>query len=440
MIILKIIMNVRENRNNKRKNNNDNNNPVPPKKLKTDEDIMKIIMTNGSDSDSTDGGDKNDGGEKCVNPLCDHKPFSKHDQKEIQVPKELNNIEDLIELGKLYHCQKLRTYCGLDLKILCNLVVPLTKLSQMIGMKSFKENLVTQIIFLLQDLDKKEKCNECFNCIAGKFCTAKNDGSMKNICIYGPPGTGKTAVSAILGEIYNNMGIIKGDGYVVAKRDTLISGYLGQTALKTSKFLNETLPKKGPDGKMTGGKIIILDEVYQFGSGVNSHSGGGDRDSFSKECIDTINQFLSENPSVLMICCGYKEDVANCVFSVNSGMERRFPFRYEIEAYNSKELMDIFLLKVKKCNWTMNVNMQELEKFFSDKAGQFPNYGGDIENYLYKCKVVHGYRCVYLEHEKKILTMADITKGFELFIKHKPPNMSNTMDLDYDGIYMMDTD
>ncbi len=437
-------MNVRETRGNKRKHTNNNNSPVPIKKSKLDEELIKKIMSinDGSSSDSDSNGDGNNNVQsQCINPLCDHKSYKKGDEvnKPPMIPMKINNIDDLIELGKMYHCKKMTEYCGLDLRILCNLVVPLTKLKNMVGMQSVKENMVNQIVFFLQNLDKSDnKCNECINCLCDKPCLTKSEGSMMNIVLYGPPGVGKTSLGAILGDIYNNMGIVKGDGYVIGRRSDFIAGYLGQTALKTTKFLDSTLPKKDPKtGLMTGGKIIILDEIYSFGSGTSSHSGGGDRDSFSKEFIDTLNQWLSENSNQLVICCGYKEDVAECFFAVNKGLERRFPFRYDIEPYNSEELMQIFVTKVKKCNWVLNVDMEELKTFFSDKASDFPNFGGDIENLLLKCKITHSHRVLFAKHERKSLNMEDIKTGFELFLKHKAPNdIDMDIDLTYDGIYM----
>ena len=52
----------------------------------------------------------------------------------------------------------------IDLKKLFNLIEPLTELKNLVGMQSVKESMVDQILFFLQKLNKKEKCNECINC------------------------------------------------------------------------------------------------------------------------------------------------------------------------------------------------------------------------------------------------------------------------------------
>ena len=61
-----------------------------------------------------------------------------------------------LESTILYHCKNLKEYKGIDLKILFDLIEPLSELSKMIGMKEVKENMVNQIIFFLQKLNQKE--------------------------------------------------------------------------------------------------------------------------------------------------------------------------------------------------------------------------------------------------------------------------------------------
>ena len=98
----------------------------------------------------------------------------------------------------------------------------------------------------------------------------------KPLLVKGEPGTGKTELGNILGKIYLAVGALKNDVFRVVKRSDLIAGYLGQTAIKTQKVIDQC----------TGG-VLFIDEAYSLG---NSEQ----RDSFSKECIDTLNQNLSE--------------------------------------------------------------------------------------------------------------------------------------------------
>jgi hypothetical protein len=88
--------------------------------------------------------------------------------------------------------------------------------------------------------------------------------------------THNTSVAKILGNIYKNTGILSKDGkFKIGYRDDFVGEYLGQTATKTRKFLNSCL-----------GGVLFIDEVYSLGPGQK------DKDSFSKEAIDTIGVAL----------------------------------------------------------------------------------------------------------------------------------------------------
>jgi SpoVK/Ycf46/Vps4 family AAA+-type ATPase len=309
-------------------------------------------------------------------------------------------------------------------------VEPLTKLSKMVGMKNVKENMVNQIVFFLQGFDKKDKCGECMNCINKRPCTVK-DENLKHVVIYGGPGIGKTELGKILAGVYKGMGLLSKGNFVVANRSDLVGEYLGHTAAKTDRFFRGTKLTTGgrKDGNI--GNVVFLDEFYQFAD--TEH-----RDSFSKECLDMINQILTEEKDLLVIVAGYKDAIEKCIFPVNQGLARRFPFVYELEKYTSEELKEIFLLKINNCGWKINMDMKKLSEFFSDNLSNFPFFGGDVETFLLKCKIVHGKRIFHDQSQKKVLTEGDINKGFEIFKTHRVSEATDMNNLDYDGIYMLE--
>lgn len=219
--------------------------------------------------------------------------------------------------------------------------------------------------------------------------------------------THNTSVAKILGNIYKNMGILSNHGsFKIAHRDDFVGQYLGETANKTKKFLTSCL-----------GGVIFIDEVYSMGPGQK------DRDSFSKEAIDTLCSFLSEHKNDF--CCiiaGYEKDVKQCFFSVNSGLERRFPWTHIIDEYNPQDLTEIFLKMILDIKWDLDkgINKEFLNVFFSNNKDEFKNSGGDIENFISKCKMIHSKRVFSLDKEHKFkINKEDLDTTLAFFKKFK---------------------
>ncbi len=336
---------------------------------------------------------------KCPNPTCNHKT-KEQDSEEINIPdiKEIKDINDLIELGKSYHCKKNTKINNLDLKVLCKLVNPLTELKNMVGLKKVKENMVNQILFFLQGLNIKYE--------EDGFGKITSNTDMLHTVISGPPGVGKTELGKILGKVYKEMGVLSKGTFKLVTRSDLIAKYLGQTAVKTQDVINSC-----------EGGVMFIDEAYALG-----HEEG--RDSFSKECLDTLNQNLTEKRDLLCIIAGYKDALDKCFFNMNDGLKRRFTFRYDIEGYNANELRQIFELKLKSDKWKLDFienndeeKVKEYETFFKKNKDNFPNYGGDIETLFLKCKIAHSRRVIFEKEEKRrILNFQDIENGFKTFL------------------------
>jgi hypothetical protein len=341
--------------------------------------------------------------EKCLNPKCDHK-YNKKFKPHIE-DREVKTIDDLIFYGYLYHCKNLKEYKGIDLKILFDLIEPLSELSKMIGMKEVKENMVNQIIFFLQKLNIKSKCGTCHNCLLNFTCknNQKNlNDDMLHTVVSGPPGVGKTELGKILGKVYKAMGILSTGEFFVAKRADLIAKYLGQTAHKTQQFID----------KCKGG-VMFIDEAYSLGDKET-------KDSFAKECLDTLNQNLSERRDFLCIIAGYDEALDTCFFAFNEGLKRRFSFKYTILGYSHDELAEIFLRKVIDADWEYIGTKDDLNAFFKKNEKEFPRFGGDMETLFLKTKITHARRIFFKdESERKKITIDDVKKGFENFHGHR---------------------
>lgn len=298
------------------------------------------------------------------------------------ISKDIKSIEDLIELGDVY--EPGRSY-NIDLKKIFDIKDSLLKLKNMIGLEGIKNTLVNQIIYFLQDFHGDE---------------------MLHTVIQGPPGVGKTMLANIIGEIYHKMNIFKttGNDYklVVAKRSDLIGEYLGTTASKTQKVID----------KCKGG-VLLIDEAYALGNNEG-------RDSYSKECIDTLNQNLSENKqNFLCIIAGYKNALDSSFFNYNEGLRRRFPFVYTIDTYTHKELTSIFYDIFKRDKWVC-LRDSRINDLFSLKYKEFKNMAGDMETLAFITKMEHSKRVLFLHKDKKKkILFFDIKNGIDKFFENK---------------------
>jgi chromosomal replication initiation ATPase DnaA len=232
----------------------------------------------------------------------------------------------------------------------------------------------------------------------------KNDGvgagDYMHTVLYGPPGTGKTEVAKILGNIFCNLGILTSNTFKKVTRSDLVAGYLGQTAIKTREVIESAI-----------GGVLFIDEAYALG---NTEK----RDSFSKECIDTLCEALSDHKHELMvIIAGYEKELNDCFFSYNEGLSSRFTWRYKIENYDSSELRKIFEKIVKDNGWTFKFDRDAVkDEWFKTRQQYFKYFGRDIEVFFTKTKIAHARRVFYLPvKDRRSLIMEDLDAGFELF-------------------------
>jgi SpoVK/Ycf46/Vps4 family AAA+-type ATPase len=304
----------------------------------------------------------------------------KSEKEVITIDFEIQNINDLLKLIELYPLKDNIDY-NINMKVLNDMKEPLLELNEMIGMNVLKKNILDQILYYLQNL----------HLLGNDFM---------HTVIYGPPGTGKTEIAKIMGKIYTKMGILKSGVFKKVTRSDLISGYLGQTSLKTRDVIKECL-----------GGVLFIDEAYALGNPEK-------RDSFSKECIDTLCEALSDNKNELMvIIAGYENELKTCFFSYNQGLESRFTWRFKTDEYKAVDLKNIFMKKVKDISWEV-VDLET--SWFEKNIDYFKFYGRDIEVLLSKIKIAHSRRIFgKAEIEKKKINKTDLDNGLKIFLENE---------------------
>ena len=308
---------------------------------------------------------------------------------------KLNTLDNLIEMINDYSQKKLpskkyRTNYPSKMKLLPDILEHLIELNNMIGMKKLKSQIIDQVLFFIQ---------------------ATDESIMLHTVLEGPPGTGKTTVAEILAKIYSKLGIFKKIKFNVVKRSDLISEYLGGTTIKTLETLDRC--KNG---------VMLIDEAYSLGS--NSSNSTGSEDIYAKECIDTLNQYLSENADkIICIIAGYKKELDSCFFSLNPGLRRRFPWTFTIENYNSEELSEIFYKIIKEKEWETTCEKKDVINVLNKNLPLFDGNGGDINAIIEKSLII-SVRNNFGKCSNYTIELKDFLEAVEIYVTNKTSHLN----------------
>ena len=338
---------------------------------------------------------------------------------------KLDSFKDLLKLAKMAKAKENEEIQYLlPIQKLSKILKELEELDRVIGLNDIKDSIVDQIIYLVTHSDEKEP-------------------PMLHTIIDGPPGTGKTKIARIIGKIISKIDYLKkqkpkenkqnftsiaklikdslvidivpdknnksDDGIVkYVTRADLVGGYLGQTAMKTQKAIDEA-----------SGGVLIIDEAYSLGG----KRGSEDTDSYSQECIDTLVSNLSENRSFVCIILGYEDEIKNSFISKNKGMESRFPFKYTIKKYSIENLLDILKSKITLDCYTFNEDC--FKCFLNKKVDDFKYLGRDMETLWFKIKMIQTRRCFIDNSNSLEILDKDVEKGLEKFFSNRKPEEEN---------------
>ena len=210
----------------------------------------------------------------------------------------------------------------------------------------------------------------------------------------------RTTVARLLAKIYKCLGVLSNGQLVEVDRGSLVAGYIGQTAEKTQKKIDEAM-----------GGILFIDEAYTL-----TH-GKGDTD-FGQEAVDHILKAMEDHrDDFVVIVAGYPDLMKEFIAS-NPGLKSRFNQYINFEDYKPSELHDIFMLHCNAQNLSLSEDCEEyLKRYFSDlydnRGADYAN-GRDVRNYFEKViraranRLADGDMTSLTKEEYLTVTLADL--------------------------------
>lgn len=212
----------------------------------------------------------------------------------------------------------------------------MSQLHELIGLKLVKNDVSTLVNFI--------------NIQHMRATKGLKAPSLSYHCVFtGNPGTGKTTVARILACIYKELGILKKGHLVETDRSGLVAEYVGQTAVKTNKII---------DSAMDG--VLFIDEAYSLVT--NSTN------DYGKEAIATLLKRMEDDRErLVVILAGYTKEMKEFIDS-NPGLQSRFNRYIVFDDYSEDELLQIFLINLKKYEYVITDGAIEKMKQLINKA------------------------------------------------------------------------
>lgn len=216
-------------------------------------------------------------------------------------------------------------------------------------------------------------------------------------CVFtGNPGTGKTTVARIVAGIYKELGLLKKGHFIEVDRSKLVGEYVGQTAPKTNKVIDEAL-----DG------VLFIDEAYTLVGGQND---------YGSEAIATLLKRMEDDRDrLVVILAGYTDEIKEFINS-NPWLQSSFNRYIHFEDYSADELLEIFMRNIKRSEYNIRggayVQLKiNIHKAIANKDRNFGN-ARYVRNLFERIVQKQANRLSMIQHptreQLKMITIEDI--------------------------------
>ena len=223
----------------------------------------------------------------------------------------------------------------------------MAELDSFVGLNSIK-NSVRDLIDYLRFIGERKKVG-----------LKASEQIVINSVFLGNPGTGKTTIARLMGKILRALGILPGGHVIEVDRSALVGQYIGETAQKTDKLINDAI-----------GGVLFIDEAYTLVK-------KGATTDFGQEAIDILLKRMEDKKGeFLVVVAGYPEEM-NSFLTSNPGLKSRFTRFFEFEDYTPDELLEIFKRTIKGEEYSISKEAEELLKkeFINLYRGRDKSFG-----------------------------------------------------------------